>query len=140
MITIRPLPQVLVAAVTAVLLVPTTGWAEPSPGGQWMPITIYGTSMALDAKGRVRFGSEGRIAGNGGCNQFSGTFSTDENTIAIGPLASTRKACAEEVMNMEGQLFKALDGARSFRRKQTVLYLFDSAEVEIARFRQTDAD
>jgi heat shock protein HslJ len=43
----------------------------------------------------VEFGSDGRVAGSGGCNQFSGTYTLDGDGLAIGPVVSTRMACLE---------------------------------------------
>jgi len=43
----------------------------------------------------AEFGVDGRLAGSGGCNRYSGEYALEGDRLAIGPLASTRKACLE---------------------------------------------
>jgi heat shock protein HslJ len=43
----------------------------------------------------AEFGVDGRVAGSGGCNRYSGEYTLEGDRLAIGPLASTRKACLE---------------------------------------------
>ncbi len=136
---IRPRTGVLVAMTTAILLGPATGWAQPLPGSAWKPITLNGKNVPADSAALVQFGDDGQVAGHGGCNNFTGKYSTHKKTITIGPLAATRKACVEPVMNLEIMLFQVLDGSRSFQRNGTDLLLLDDAGAEIARFRQTGA-
>ena len=71
----------------------------------------------------IQFESDGKVAGHGGCNRFFGTYKISENSIEIGPLASTRMACEQSVMDMEQFFFGALDGAVSFIRNKTKLEL-----------------
>ena len=39
------------------------------------------------------FTGAGTVAGSGGCNDYSGPYTSDASTIKIGPLAATQKAC-----------------------------------------------
>ena len=43
----------------------------------------------------VAFEQGGQVLGTGGCNTFMGRYQTDENTLSVGSLASTRRACAD---------------------------------------------
>lgn len=72
----------------------------------------------------------GRIAGSGGCNRFMGNYKTKENQLSIDPLASTRKACEQSIMNQEFKYLKALQGAQ--------LYEVDNQELQI--FYKTDQE
>lgn len=138
----RTLSIYLGLAMAAVCLVFSPGQAQgPSPWGQWKLLAVYDTDLAAGVIARVRFDVAGRLHGRGGCNRFSGTYATDANTLTIETMASTRMACADvAAMEVEGQFFKAMNAARSFRQVHTDLYLFDDAGNEIARFRQMDAD
>lgn len=39
------------------------------------------------------FGTEGKLSGNAGCNNFNGNFKVDGNTLNLNPGAMTRMAC-----------------------------------------------
>jgi heat shock protein HslJ len=43
----------------------------------------------------AEFGVDGSVAGSGGCNRYSAEYVLEGDRLAIGPLASTRKACLE---------------------------------------------
>ena len=111
---INPLPTwptrrdiVRVAAAAAIWLVPCAGLAEQLAGSEWKPTKLYDKSVQADFDIFVQFGSKDRAAGYGGCNRFTGGYTTDEQTIRIGPLASTRRACVPEVMDMESFFSKS---------------------------------
>lgn len=57
-----------------------------------------------------------RITGTGGCNSFNGRVEMGPNSMRIGPLMSTLKACSGDgVMEQEQALFRALETTRSYR-------------------------
>ena len=57
----------------------------------------------------------GQISGNSGCNQYSGPYEVDGTKIAIGPLASTLRACADPAVDQqEREYLAALELARTF--------------------------
>jgi heat shock protein HslJ len=105
------------AAGTAVL-----AFAAQAPAtleGEWM-ITGYNNGMEAvvsPVEGTptvITFGADGTVSGNVGCNQFSGGYSVDGNTIAIGPLLSTMMACEEPIMAQEIAVIAALDTATTW--------------------------
>jgi len=53
----------------------------------------------------------GALSGDAGCNTFRGTYVVDGKGVKIGPLAATRKACAEDVMKQEREFLAALESA-----------------------------
>jgi META domain len=56
----------------------------------------------------VQFRSDGKVGGHSGCNRFTGTYTQKDDTMTIGPLASTRMACQPEVMEREQQFLAML--------------------------------
>jgi heat shock protein HslJ len=65
------------------------------------------------------------ISGNGGCNRFNGPFTTDGDTITIGPLASTLMACTDDALNQQEQRYTAaLEAAKTFSLAGDRLELF----------------
>lgn len=87
-------------------------------GGQAIVGVISG--MRLTAV----FTPDGMVSGNGGCNSFSGTYTTSGNNITIGPLASTMMACQEDVMQQEAAYLAALQSAATYQLMGDTLELY----------------
>lgn len=109
-------------------------------GSEWLPATIGDVEISTRTDMFVRFGSRGRLSGHGGCNNFTGTYELSGDGIEIGPLAATKKACTERVMDHEDRLLRALAAATRFARARGGLSLTDAEGNLVARFRETDAD
>ena len=63
-----------------------------------------------------------KVGGSSGCNTYDGPYTTNGTIAAIGPLATTRMACAEDVMAQETAFLAALQGVgRIERRAQSIL-------------------
>ncbi len=73
------------------------------------------------------FHPDGTIEGHGGCNGFSGGYSVDGETIAIGPLMSTMMSCGEMIDTFEQQLLVALQSATTWSVTTGVLDLRDDS-------------
>ena len=86
----------------------------PKLAGLWVLEDIGGTGVIDNARATLEFRDSARVAGRGSCNQFSGPVTVSDSTISFGPLASTRMACAEAVMNQETRYFKALADAERY--------------------------
>jgi heat shock protein HslJ len=88
---------------------PGTEKAVPVPSaivGTWSLTAMNKNGVALTVAPGVTttatFGTDGKVSGNGGCNQYSGEYIlTGSSAIAIGPLATTRMACPEPAMSQE---------------------------------------
>ena len=82
------------------------------------PAAFTGTEWALQAS-RARtppgfgvtaiFSEDFSVGGFGGCNQYNGGYSVDGDAIVIGPLAATRMACADDVMEVENAFLNAME-------------------------------
>jgi heat shock protein HslJ len=78
----------------------------------------------------------GSVGGNAGCNDFTGTYGTNGDLVRIGPLATTRKACADDVMTQEAAFLAALQGTSMVEQRAGTLNLTDlsgSLKVALAR-------
>ena len=63
-----------------------------------------------------------KVGGSSGCNTYDGPYTTNGTIAAIGPLATTRMACADDVMAQETAFLSALQGVgRLERRAQTII-------------------
>jgi heat shock protein HslJ len=88
-------------------------------GKQAVTSVLAGTTLTAE------FGTDGTLSGNSGCNTFNGTYTLDGSKITIGPLASTRMACAEPegVMEQEAQYLAALQTAAIYKLEGNRLQL-----------------
>lgn len=118
----------LIGALAALLLgglllaacaAPSAG--QPAPAGA--PEGLAGTSWVLSdlngappvAEATLQFDGEGRLAGSTGCNRYSGGYSVEGATMAVGQLISTKMACmADGAMTQEADFLGALGQAASY--------------------------
>lgn len=66
-----------------------------------------------------------QVEGSAGCNSYSGTYGTNGNVVAVGPLATTRMACADDVMAQETAFLAALGGIGFVEPRGNTLLLSD---------------
>jgi len=87
----------------------------------------------------LTFTSDGKVTGNAGCNQFGGEAKVAGDSLRLGPLISTRRACADQArMEREQRFLDALERARSWRLDQGRLVLIDSEGAARLRFEQEE--
>jgi len=65
------------------------------------------------------------IGGSSGCNTFSGTYGTNGNAVRISPLATTRLACPQDVMDQELAFLGALQGVSFIDYRGNTVLLTD---------------
>lgn len=136
------------AALSATLLAGIVFFA--SCGGEdddaEAPASLDGTSWTLvegtditipdDTEMTIAF-EAGRTSGSGGCNRFMGSYDQAGEQISLGRLASTRMACAEEVMSAERAYLSALESVTSSSATGGVLVLSDSSGQALLRYEAT---
>jgi len=91
--------------IAAFILTACGGGASASVTGTWKLIA-YGPASnpapaAADVDTSIEFGSDGKVNGNVGCNQFNGEYQVKDDKITFGPIASTRKFCEGSVGEQE---------------------------------------
>lgn len=124
----------------AAQLVFTAAAAGTLSGPTWhMLIYNNGTggaqSAAAGADVTAEFGTDGRVSGNATCNDYSGSYTAKDGTIAIGPLMSTQMACAsQELMDQESAYLTALQNAAAYTVVGTHLELRDAGGALQAEF------
>ena len=104
----------------------------------WRPVDIAGAPVASEAGLWLRFEQDGRVAGHGGCNAFSASYTIDEVNLAIGPLAMTRKAGPPALMAREVAFAAARAATRLFLRDGARLTFKDGRGVSLLRLVQID--
>ncbi|HEU4562451.1 MAG TPA: META domain-containing protein [Longimicrobium sp.] len=118
------------------------GSAAPSLAGtQWRldelngrpPIQVPGGGVPTLAFAA----NEPRANGNGGCNLFNGQYTQSGESLRLGPLASTRRAClSDEATAQETAFLRALDSTTRFSVSGDVLVLY-AGEQTVARLRRS---
>ena len=107
-------------------------------GSEWRLVRLGETP--IEAEATIAFASDGTASGNSGCNRFSGSLEEDGETIAFGPLASTRMACPDPQMSVETGFLQALGTARRAVAHHLVMAFLDEEMKVIAQFARTDWD
>jgi heat shock protein HslJ len=109
-------------------------------GTSWQATGINNGKEAVvgtDGTGQVTlaFGADGTVSGSGGCNSYSGPYTTSgADQLTIGTLASTMKACEEPVMETEQMFFAALENVATYQLEGSTLTLRDAGGATQATF------
>jgi heat shock protein HslJ len=75
-----------------------------------------------------------QATGSTGCNRFSGPYELSGDSLRLGPLTSTRRACLDPEMNrQESTLLEGFDATRSWKTTDDTLVLSGGGE-PVARF------
>jgi heat shock protein HslJ len=74
------------------------------------------TEPLLDRRqARLDFGADGRLTGHTSCNRLTATYTLAGDKLAVGPVATTRMACAPLQLEQEDRVLTALELARTAR-------------------------
>lgn len=145
---------VLLAALLSACAVPPPGKTPSTPPGatlgtpaaaslalagtEWAAFAIGGVAEVKNPKPKLRWVSADKIAGTGGCNGFTGSSVLGSNSLRLGPLASTGRACLSMPGSQEDLFFKALELTRQARLERDQLVLMDESGKQLARFLKTN--
>ena len=113
---------------------PTAPTALTLAGTEWAAFAINGKAEVANPKPKLRWLSADKIAGTGGCNGFTGASVAAPDSLRLGPLASTGRACLSMPGSQEDLFFKALELTRKARIERDQLVLMDETGKQLARF------
>ena len=75
------------------------------------------------------------MAGNGSCNRFTGSVTINNDSLKMGPLASTRMACIDNnVSKQEDTYLKALGAATRYAYQDRYLLIYAEGFAKPLRF------
>jgi heat shock protein HslJ len=84
-------------------------------GSAWQLVSFGGTDVIEGSTVTLAFDDTGEFAGSGGCNNYRGSYTLDGDTITLGEILSTRRACTDEATNTQEQAyFDALQAATRY--------------------------
>lgn len=104
----------LLLTISTSLAMETNQTPAKLPGSSWQVITFAGQTPLSGHTITFEFDTEGNIAGDASCNRFGGTCTIEGNTMKIGPLRSTRRACEPEIMQQEQKFLALLSAATTW--------------------------
>ena len=94
---------------------------------RWLAEDIDGRGVSDQAQSTIEFQGTERIGGNTGCNRYFAQVTIVGDSIRVGPIAPTRRACPPALMNQEQRFTEALAAARRYTLDGPYLLLFDAA-------------
>lgn len=93
------------------------------------------TSTLAGTEATATFDGEGRVSGNGSCNQYGASYSVDGDSIEIGgDVMSTAMGCEPDVMDQEAAFLSALQRSATFSIEGSTLTLSDDEGVFLLSF------
>ncbi len=104
--------------------------------GEWVVESVSGVGIGAARAPTLALRADGRAAGFGGCNRFTGPYTAERSSLGFGALAATRMACLPAAMALEQRYFDALRQTRAFRLEGGVLHLFGPGGAPVARLRR----
>jgi heat shock protein HslJ len=110
-------------------------------GTAWT-LTVYNngrgglTTPISDTTITANFDPEQGLVGSAGCNRYRATFDTHDDSLAIGPAASTRRLCAgpEGIMAQESAFLALLEEVAVYTIRGNQLDLKNADDITLARF------
>jgi heat shock protein HslJ len=109
----RPTGAVLLVALSAMQ---SHAAAVPQLDGTAWVLERLGNATVPEVPAITLGFAGGRVSGSDGCNRYTGTYRITADALVLGPeLASTKMACAPDVMATAAAWTDALAAARSWR-------------------------
>jgi putative lipoprotein len=73
------------------------------------------------------FTADATVSGSAGCNRYSGSYTGTGDQLSFSPLASTKMACADDVMAQESAFLASMEQVASFSIEGSQLTLADGS-------------
>ncbi|HET6622281.1 MAG TPA: META domain-containing protein [Dongiaceae bacterium] len=129
-------------AVALALFAAGCASAPPPPSivGLWRAQEIAGSPVPGDARITLSLYADGRAVGRAGCNNYITSYRQTGDAISFAPAASTRMACAQDIMTLEQSYLDALAAVtHAARQADDTLALTSDAGARILFHREEAA-
>lgn len=127
----------LFAGLSACATPPGPGGAPSLVGTEWRLEDLGGAGVLDRVPATLSFPEAGRVAGNGSCNRFFGSYTLVQDRIAFGQMGMTRMACAGAVGEQENRYMAALQKAQRVQVQGSTLTLSVEGMEKPLRFTRT---
>jgi heat shock protein HslJ len=100
----------------------------PLAGTSWAAKHIDGAGVIDNAQLTLVFGTDKRVSGHAGCNQYGGRVTLNGASMQVDEVFATLMACVKPaLMEQESRYLAALRATRSYRMDGTKLVLLDGS-------------
>ncbi len=105
------------------------------------PLTVLeGSEWGLqETEQFIAFKTNGEVTGNGGCNNFFGSYNQEGDALTFGPLASTKMLCQGK-MEAETRFMNAVQKSRRFEATHLEMSIIDEKGDTVLRLHRRDWD
>jgi heat shock protein HslJ len=103
---------------------------------KWMIQTLNGSRVLIPEGGKevfITFSNDGKANGSSGCNTFNGKAEVSGSSMKLGPMATTRMMCPEQ-MDTEKDFLAALNNTASYSISGNTLSIMDAGKNVLATF------
>ena len=97
----------------------------------WSVTSIGGDPVLPQNQVTLSIAADHRVGGSGGCNSYFAAADFSEPPLSFSPVASTKMACDQPIMEQETHFFAALGATASYELVGDTLKLFDAAGVPL---------
>ena len=112
--------------------------ALPLVGTTWTLTTIASgdavSSVLNGTEVTAEFTADATVAGSAGCNRYSGSYTWTGDQLSFSPLASTKMACADDVMEQEGAFLASMQDVGTFSIEGAQLTLMNMSGAVLLGF------
>lgn len=81
------------------------------------------SSVPMDSAATLLIAPDGTVVVNAGCNTGAGNVEVTDTTLTFGPIATTRKMCEQELMDLETAVLAVLQGEVTYEINGNTLSL-----------------
>jgi heat shock protein HslJ len=81
--------------------------------------------------------TDGQISGSAGCNTYNATLTStadDPSAFKVGPVAATRKACPDPIMQQETRYLTLLSQAKAWKYDAGQLALLYASDTDVPQY------
>jgi heat shock protein HslJ len=83
-------------------------------GTAWQAEVIAGHGVGSGVRSYIAFAEQGRVAGLGACNRFSGTYRVQNDSLRITPTTASEIECSPSVMEQEARFLAAIEETQGY--------------------------
>ena len=115
---------------------PTNAPALSPENTEWKLVKLGGQVVSTLPDGKapqlLLNSQDNKVAGNGGCNLFRGSYQLKDQSLTFQGILSTKMACPD--LQTETDFFKALDSSKTWKMEGRTLKLLDGGGTSLAEF------
>ena len=82
--------------------------------GTWLVTTVNGKPVVHGSSPSIAFGADGKLSGNGSCNQFFGGYKLSGEGLTVGSVGASMMMCEEALMEQEQMLLGLMKDLTGF--------------------------